>query len=130
MEITKDSVKYIQSRYSRFYDGVVKSVQIDMGSAISVQLLIEATDLESPSGWSLVRITVSNVSTFTFQKDRTTFHILSEGVFLHWRENDLLIVLDASQDTVNTVAPIDLSREIGWLFCQTAHLTSSIIQLD
>lgn len=99
MRISEENIGVVRERFYEFYDGVVCSVHVDMRSAPRCcEVVIQAKDRDSASGWSTVRFAVQKVSEFRFQLGKRTFEVLSSGIQVGWRKGSVCIVLDAYPD--------------------------------
>lgn len=99
MDLRPDVVGDFKARFFDFYDAVVSSVRLDLdANPRRCEVLLQAQDRESKSGWSNVRFSVRGVSECRFQIAKSTFEVLSGGLQLAWQEQALYLVLDAYPD--------------------------------
>ncbi len=69
-------------RFVSFNDAVLKSWAVKFApSAPVLEVVIEAQDQDSPSGWSLVTIHLSGISSLKFcERPKTSYQVLSNGL--------------------------------------------------
>lgn len=86
-------------RFYDFYDGVVRRVAVDFEARPSTcEVVIDAQDAESASGWSRVVLRVSGCSRFRLEMGRTSFEVLSSGIQVGWVDDLVFLFLDAYPD--------------------------------
>ncbi len=86
-------------RFYDFYDGVVRRVSVDFDSEYPrCEVVVDAQDAESASGWSRVVLRVKGCSSFRLEAGRTSFEVLSSGIQVGWSEGSVLLFLDAYPD--------------------------------
>jgi hypothetical protein len=113
------NVEVLRSRFSAFYDGVVCGVttSLDRKSGHSIRTCmidLECKDQQAENEWSLVRLTIFEVSEFRFQLSRKrVFEVLSGGIQFVWQDGKLYVVLDAYPDDGPQLP--DLSASIAYV---------------
>ena len=77
-----DSLTAWHKRFASFNDAVLKSWSVNFASTVPVwETELEAQDQESPSGWSLVRIRASGVTSVRFcDGPKASYQVLSSGL--------------------------------------------------
>lgn len=105
-EVTEDSLQAFLDRFYQFYDAVVRKIALDFDAhPPCCEVVVDAQDAESASGWSRVTLRVQACSSFRFEMGRTTFEVLSSGLQVGWSERQvgwserqILLFLDAYPD--------------------------------
>jgi hypothetical protein len=86
-------------RFFDFYDGVVRQVSVDFeAKPPACQVVVDAQDAESASGWSRVVLRMRGCSRFRLEVGRTSFEVLSSGIQVGWIEDLVFLFLDAYPD--------------------------------
>jgi len=99
VRILRESASEVLERFYQFQDGVVYSVSLELrGVPRRCEVLVQAQDRESASGWSNVRFVVQSVSECRFQLGKSTFEVLSGGIQLGWVRDSICVVFDAYPD--------------------------------
>src|SRR4051794_28971277 len=100
MRIDEANIGALLDRFYNFDDGVICSVHVGMRAGPrTCEVIVEAMDRFSGSGWSTVRFMVHEVSEYRFQfGKKSSFEVLSGGVQFAWRNGSLYVVFDAYPD--------------------------------
>ena len=127
MRIQPENVDDIRRRFYSFYDGVVRAVRLNISSKPrTCEVDIEAKDMESPSGWSSICLTLLDVSAFRFELGRTTFEVLSGGIQFGWRDGAICVVLDAYPDDGEELP--DLRTNIAYVIGLSCDVNATAIE--
>ncbi|MEQ1508514.1 MAG: hypothetical protein ABMB14_40155 [Myxococcota bacterium] len=98
-EVVAGSLDAVLSRFFQFYDAVVRRVDVDFaGGRPQCEIVIDAQDAESTSGWSRVVFRMVGVEQFRLEMGKTTFQVLSSGIQIGWHECQVFLFLDAFPD--------------------------------
>lgn len=99
MRISPEHIEVLRERFSDFYDGVVKKVDLEVGIASRVcRVEVQCKDRDSRSGWSRVTFLIRDVKEFRFELGRTTFEVLSGGLQFVWQADRVYVIVDAYPD--------------------------------
>jgi hypothetical protein len=98
-KLEQASVGQFLARFYGFYDGVVREITMNFESqAPACEVVVNAQDTESASGWSRVVMQVRGCSEFRLEVGRTTFEVLSSGLQVAWDRGQVFLILDAYPD--------------------------------
>jgi hypothetical protein len=126
VRIIETNIGELRERFYEFYDGVVCSVDVEMRSAPrTCEIIVQARDRSSDSGWSTVRFMVQAVSEFRFELGKRTFEVLSGGIQFGWRNGSVCIVFDAYPDDGPELP--DLTRNIAYVIGESCDVEISLL---
>lgn len=98
-KLEQASIGEFLTRFYNFYDGVVRRVSVNFeANPPTCEVVVDAQDAESASGWSRVVMQVRGCSQFRLEVGRTTFEVLSSGVQVAWEDGLAFLFLDAYPD--------------------------------
>lgn len=98
-KLEQASIREFLARFYNFYDGVVRRVSVNFeADPPTCEVVVDAQDAESASGWSRVVMQVRGCSQFRLELGRTTFEVLSSGVQVAWEGGLAFLFLDAYPD--------------------------------
>jgi hypothetical protein len=99
VRILRENASEVLERFYLFQDGVVSAVSLQLrAEPRRCEVVVQAQDRDSASGWSTVRFVVQSVSECRFQLGNSTFEVLSGGIQLGWVGDSICVVFDAYPD--------------------------------
>lgn len=95
-------------RFASFNDAVLKSWAVEFSSTTPVlETVIEAQDRSSPSGWSLVTIRLSGVTSLRFcDGPKASYQVLSNGLHTVFDTGCVALEFGDSIDTPESLAEL------------------------
>ena len=114
MNLASEHIPVFRDRFAGFADGVVSEFRVILKPYPQLcRLLILAQDREVRSGWSKVLFEICDVHEFRFERQRSTFEVLSSGVQFVWQRDLIFVVLDARPFDSSDLP--DLSRNAAYV---------------
>ncbi|TVP76010.1 MAG: hypothetical protein EA353_12810 [Puniceicoccaceae bacterium] len=121
--INHEGLKLWNDRFAKFNDAVLKSVSVNFTSVSPVfEMVLEAQDQESSTGWSLVTIRLSKVTSLRFcDGPRSSYQVLSNG--LH-------TLLEGETFALELGDFIDDPESLSELMVSPCHVVGEILEWD
>jgi hypothetical protein len=118
-----ESLSAWNERFASFNDAVIKSWSVKFASTGSVlEVLAEAQDQESPSGWSLVSLRLSGVTSLRFcDGPKASYQVLSNG--LH-------TLLDTGRVALEFGDCIDTPESLSELMASPCHAVAETLEWE
>lgn len=117
-----EDLKPWNERFFSFGDAVLRSLAMEFErSTLILVVAIETQDQSSPSGWSVVTIRLSAVSSLMFCQGKTSYQVLSYG--LH-------TLFDAGQVALEFGNFIDAPQSLSELMTSPCHVVAELLEWD
>jgi hypothetical protein len=119
----QEDLKAWNERFASFNDAVLKSWSVKFAESGSVlEVLTEALDQESPSGWSLVSLRLSSLASLRFcDGPKASYQVLSNG--LH-------TLLDTGCVALEFGDSIDTPESFSELMSSPCHAVGTTLEWD
>jgi len=85
--VDEAAVAEFMDRFSRFYDGLLVRVALDLPHAGESRATVEILAQEVPNSdgpWYVVSIEIAGVSGYSFAEGKVSHRVLSEGIMIHF----------------------------------------------
>ncbi|MDT7572453.1 MAG: hypothetical protein QOE05_2627 [Actinomycetota bacterium] len=99
--LTAESLSSFLARFSEFADSLIEDVHIhwprlSAGRVLTLHVLTQ--DIESPSGWSRVRLSIEDTTGFELREDPGTYMVIRDGLSFAWKDGEVAVTQQEEDD--------------------------------